>query len=185
LQSLFKDRHAKDTTSLPDWLIRDLRSNHAGEAGAVAIYRGILAVSNNAEVRSLAEAHLKTERQHLELIESVFPPEARSSLLSLWRAAGFLTGALPAMFGNAAVFQTIDAVETFVDGHYAGQIERLSQDERLSEIHRLLERCRTDEIRHRDDARNRLENTPSMFSEAWCWLVGFGSAVAVTLARRI
>jgi ubiquinone biosynthesis monooxygenase Coq7 len=89
------------------------------------------------------------------------------------------------MFGNAAVFRTIDAVETFVDEHYARQIGRLSQDERFSEILDILERCRTDEIRHRDDARNRLDNTPSMFSEAWCSLVGLGSAVAVTLARRI
>ena len=175
----------KQATSIPRWLLRDLRSDHAGETGAIAIYRGILAVTNNDEVRSFAASHLKTERRHLELIESFLPPHARSSLLALWRAAGFLTGALPAMFGNAAVFRTIDAVETFVDEHYARQIGRLSQDERFSEILDILERCRTDEIRHRDDARNRLDNTPSMFSEAWCWLVGLGSAVAVTLARRI
>jgi ubiquinone biosynthesis monooxygenase Coq7 len=185
LQSMFRDCQMKDTTSLPDWLIRDLRSDHAGETGAIAIYRGILAVTNNDEIRSFAESHLKTEGQHLELIESVLPPDARSSLLPLWRAAGFLTGALPAMFGNAAVYRTIDAVETFVDLHYSKQVVRLSHEERFSEIHDILERCQTDEIRHRDEARNRLQNTPSMLSEAWCWLIGFGSAVAVTLARRI
>jgi demethoxyubiquinone hydroxylase (CLK1/Coq7/Cat5 family) len=37
---------------------------------------------------------------------------------ALWRVAGWLTGALPALFGRAAVLRTIDAVETFVEGHY-------------------------------------------------------------------
>jgi len=39
--------------SLPEWLIADLRSDHAGEMGAVMIYRGILAVSRDAGVREL------------------------------------------------------------------------------------------------------------------------------------
>jgi demethoxyubiquinone hydroxylase (CLK1/Coq7/Cat5 family) len=185
LQSLIKDRQAEEANSLPPWLIRDLRSDHAGETGAVAIYRGILAVTKNAEVRSFAASHLKTERQHLALIETVLPPQEKSALLPLWRAAGFLTGALPAMFGNAAVYRTIDAVETFVDDHYAIQIKRLSEDERFSEIRCLLKRCRTDEIRHRDDARNRLNNTSGVFSGIWCWLVGAGSAFAVMMARRL
>ena len=32
---------------IPAWLRRDLRSDHAGESGAVEIYRGILAVSRS------------------------------------------------------------------------------------------------------------------------------------------
>ena len=38
---------------------------------------------------------------------------------------GWLTGALPALFGRKAIFATIEAVETFVDHHYAQQIARL------------------------------------------------------------
>ena len=36
--------------ALPAWLIRDLRSDHAGESGAVAIYRGIEALYELGEV---------------------------------------------------------------------------------------------------------------------------------------
>jgi len=45
-------------------LIGDLRSDHAGETGAVAIYLGILAVSPDPAVRHCALTHLATEREH-------------------------------------------------------------------------------------------------------------------------
>ena len=45
----------------------ELRSDHAGETGAVAIYRGILAITRNPELRTFAEHHLATE-QDLSLI---------------------------------------------------------------------------------------------------------------------
>ncbi len=46
-------------------LIGDLRSDHAGETGAVAIYLGILAVSHNPQIRQFAREHQATEREHL------------------------------------------------------------------------------------------------------------------------
>ena len=38
---------------------------------------------------------------------------------------GWLTGALPALFGRQAIFATIEAVETFVDQHYEQQVVRI------------------------------------------------------------
>ena len=49
----------RPAASLPLELAREMRSNHAGETGAVWIYRGILAVSSNAKVRTFALHHLK------------------------------------------------------------------------------------------------------------------------------
>ena len=184
LQKLVAAREARSVGALPDWLVCDLRSDHAGETGAIAIYRGILAISQNNETRSFAEAHLQTEQQHLELIETILPRNARSALLPLWRLSGFLTGAIPAFFGAKAVVATIEAVETFVDRHYAGQVERLSQEDAHSELLALLERCRLDEVHHRDEARQSLESEPGAFLRGWCWLVGAGSAAAVAMARR-
>ena len=171
--------------AMPGWLIRDLRSDHAGETGAVAIYRGILAVTRDAEVRAFAAAHLRTEREHLDLIEAILPRRNRSLLLPLWRVAGFVTGALPALFGRNAVFATIASVETVVDSHYAAQTERLAREHRLPEIRAILERCRADEVRHRDEAAMALHRSPGLLTKCWCRLVGAGSAVAVALARRI
>jgi ubiquinone biosynthesis monooxygenase Coq7 len=45
----------------PEWLIAELRSDQAGETGAVAIYDGILAVTRNSDLRAFAEHHRATE----------------------------------------------------------------------------------------------------------------------------
>ncbi len=104
--------HAIDVQALavgvPD-LIADLRSDHAGETGAIMIYRAILAVARDPELRAFASAHMETEARHLELLEELLPPRQRSRLLPIWRVAGFLTGFFPALFGPRAVFATIDA----------------------------------------------------------------------------
>lgn len=173
--------------NLPDWLVRELRSDHAGETGAVYIYRGILAVSRQGGVCGFADRHLVTERQHLALIENLLPRHARSWLLPVWRLAGFLTGAVPAIFGARAVYATIAAVEEFVDRHYQQQIDRLRREGICLDIAAQLERCREDEVAHRDESRQRLDQLPAnqagWLLRGWCRLVGAGSAVAVGLAR--
>ena len=87
-------------------LVGDLRSDHAGETGAVWIYRGLLAVSRDAGVREFAKRHLATEQGHLDKVEAVLPWPQRSRLLPGWRVAGFMTGALPALLGPRAVYAT-------------------------------------------------------------------------------
>jgi len=77
---------------VPDDMIPALRSDHAGETGAVSIYRGILAVLRNEPVCQFACPHLETEDQHLRLMDDLLTPTKRSSLLPVWRFAGWLTG---------------------------------------------------------------------------------------------
>lgn len=184
LQAMATPNPTRPASDRPAWLVGDLRSDHAGETGAVAIYRGILAVSRDADIRSFAETHLETEQRHLDLMEEALPARDRSMFLPLWRVAGFITGALPALFGRDAVFATIDAVETFVDHHYAEQVERLSQEGIHADLRDLLERCRLEEIDHRDEARQSASRPYGHLIRIWRWLVGAGSAAAVALARR-
>lgn len=178
-----------ETDAIPPELWRELRSDHAGEAGAVCIYRGILALSRDPRVRAFAERHLATERSHLQAIEHWLPEPRRSRLLPAWRIAGWLTGALPALFGARAVFGTIEAVETFVDHHYAQQldlIDALPADPRRAELRALLASCQSDEVHHRDEAAEFGGGTPpSVPLRLWCAVVGAGSAQAVRLARRV
>lgn len=185
LQSLARRPSAARRDALPTWLVRDLRSDHAGETGAVAIYRGILAVSRDPDVRAFAEAHRETEQRHLELIEELLAAKERSVFLPLWRLAGFITGALPALFGPAAVYATIESVETFVDRHYEAQVTRLAREGVHPEILEILERCRLDEVHHRDEARQALVAAPGIAVRVWQRLVGAGSGAAVALARRV
>jgi ubiquinone biosynthesis monooxygenase Coq7 len=175
---------------VPSALVGELRSDHAGETGAVWIYRGILAVSRDAAVRSFAQRHLATEEEHLRLVTPLLPWPRRSRLLVPWRIAGFLTGALPALAGPRAVFGTIAAVETFVDTHYQQQLDRidaLPEAERsaAAPLRALLARCQADECHHRDEALALRATPPGALLRAWCALVGAGSAAAVVVARRI
>ncbi|MBI1392641.1 MAG: demethoxyubiquinone hydroxylase family protein [Alphaproteobacteria bacterium] len=167
-------------------VVADLRSDHAGESGAVHIYHGVLAVTRDPLVRSFAAAHLATETDHLKRIEGVLPPAMRSRLTPLWRVAGWITGALPALVGPGAVYRTIEAVETFVDRHYQEQINyfRDSGGDRL--LLEILEDCRADEARHRDEARELSPDAaPGPFARLWARLVESGSKAAVAAARRI
>ncbi len=185
LQRLLAEPAHHDDGGLPPWLLAELRSDHAGETGAVWIYKGMAAVTRDPAVRDFAARHLATEASHLELLNQVLPPRARSRLLPLWRLAGWLTGALPALFGPRAVYLTVDAVETFVDRHYSAQIEALESSGEEPELLALLKRCRDDELEHRDEARHHHGGAPGTLGRLWAALVGSGSAAAVALARRI
>jgi 3-demethoxyubiquinol 3-hydroxylase len=174
---------APSIADLPPGLIADLRSDHAGETGAVLIYRGILAIARDPAVRAFAARHAETEQTHLDLLNAILPADKRSWLLPIWRVAGFLTGALPALFGPAAVFATIDAVETFVDHHYQAQIDALADMPAFAGLRALLITCQADEVHHRDEARASGAGRPRIATRLWMGLVGAGSAAAVRAAR--
>ena len=172
-------------SGMPSWLRQELRSDHAGEYGAVMIYRGILAISRDAQARQFAERHLVTEARHLKLMEEIVPPANRTRLLPLWHVMGWLTGALPALFGREAIFATIEAVETFVDHHYAQQIVRLGNAGEEGLLRQALLDCQADEVSHRDEAAELGGRYKNPLLRLWCAVVGAGSAAAVVAAKRI
>ena len=171
---------------LPPWVIADLRTDHAGEVGAVCIYQGVLRFARDPALRLFAEQHLVTEQKHLRLVSAWLPLPHHSRLLPLWQLAGFLTGALPALFGPKAVYATIEAVETFVDHHYEEQILAMASQTELNDLRQTLLDCQADEVAHRDEATaSRGTDQPGMFLRVWCAMVGSGSRAAVALIRHI
>jgi demethoxyubiquinone hydroxylase (CLK1/Coq7/Cat5 family) len=91
--------------------LSDLRSDHAGETGAVAIYKGA----------QWAMSLSPTEQGHLDMIAKLLDPADRSKLLPAWKVAGWCLGALPTLVSEKALFCTVEAVETFVELHYDGK----------------------------------------------------------------
>ncbi len=169
---------------LPEEVLADLRTDHAGETGAVCIYQGVLRFSRDPALRAFAQHHLATEQDHLAQIEAWLPAAHRSRLLPVWRLAGYLTGALPALMGPRAVYATIEAVETFVDQHYEEQVRALASD--LGALRQTLLACQADEVAHRDEsALARGPGQPGWCLRAWCALVGAGSRSAVALCRHV
>ena len=72
-------------SGMPRWLRQELRSDHAGEYGAVMIYCGILAISRDAQARQFAERHLVTEARHLKLMEEIAPNKPNAPVTPLAR----------------------------------------------------------------------------------------------------
>ena len=73
-------------------LIKYLRSDHAGEIGAVYIYIGIIKTSTCPKVIEFAKKHLLTEKKHLKEIERLLPFKDRSKLLFIWKLSGLVLG---------------------------------------------------------------------------------------------
>ena len=165
------------------WLERELRSDHAGETGAVWIYRGVLSTKPVLTLSQFCLRHLETEKRHLETMNTLLEPKARSALLPLWRAAGFLTGFLAGCLGQRAVYLTIAAVETFVQEHYQQQIEHAEMQD-YPDIVTTLQACMSDEIEHKHEAMELAGSHRGKLLQGWSALVKAGSSIAVDLARR-
>jgi ubiquinone biosynthesis monooxygenase Coq7 len=163
-------------------MVRELPSDHAGETGAVFIYKGITAVAcwrQDAELLAFARLHGDTEAEHLRLMEDWLPAARRSRLLVSWRMAGWLTGALPALFGRRDVYGTIATVETFVDVHDQQQIDHLRKHFGPEGLLPLHLHCQVDEQHHRDEAAALAGPHTPWFLRLWYIVVGSRSAAAV------
>ena len=170
---------------LSQQLVAELRSDHAGETGAVAIYRGLLAVSRDPEVRRFSLRHIRAELRHLRFFDAWLPESERSRLLPVWYAAGWSLGAVSGLMGRGAVFRTVAAVETFVEKHYLAQIDIMASTPGLESLASRLQQFCEDEVHHRDDAADRLVEASGRLARGWSQLIASGSALGVRVARRI
>ena len=169
---------------IPNVIIPDLRTDHAGETGAVFIYKGILLVSKDKEIIEFAENHLLTEQKHLELIEKLLPDNEKSKLLFLWKFLGLLTGLVPALFGKKFIYATIYYVESFVEKHYDEQILKLRKRKNSLKLIQFLETLKNDEVSHKEDSLKRFGKL-SFLLKIWGKIVEIGSKTAVSISYRI
>jgi ubiquinone biosynthesis monooxygenase Coq7 len=133
-----------------------LRVDHAGELGAVHIYRGQRAVLNRAPGKDRVAFQLQEmeahEAEHLAAFSQLLTERrVRPTLLApVWRAAGFTLGAATALMGEKAAHACTEAVESVIEAHYAGQIAELA--DRDPALAADLSRFRDEELAHRDQA---------------------------------
>ena len=165
--------------------VRDLRSDHAGEHGAVAIYLGMLRVTRDDGLRRFARRHLLAEKRHLRFFDTWLPRHGKSRLLPVWWLAGWTLGAGSALFGPRAAYATVAAVERFVEQHYNEQIAHMGERPALADLALILERFCADEVHHREDALKHANARPSIALKVWEAVVSGGSAIGVIVARRV
>ncbi len=131
-----------------------LRVDHAGELGAVHIYRGQRAVLNRAPGKDRIAFQLQEmeghEAVHLAAFDKLLTEHrVRPTVMApLWRLAGFALGAGTALMGEKAAHACTEAVETVIEQHYADQIAEL--ETREPALAKDLARFREEELKHRD-----------------------------------
>ncbi|CAE7940572.1 COQ7, partial [Symbiodinium sp. KB8] len=119
---LFSDD--KERKALVDEIVR---IDHAGEYGAVQIYRGQLAALQGTKEYPLIQHMKAQEEEHLaKMGDLVVNRRSRpSALLPLWHVAGYALGAGTALLGKEAAMACTVAVETVIGEHYNDQIREL------------------------------------------------------------
>ncbi len=132
-----------------------LRVDHAGEYGAVAIYRGQLAVFERQQGRERITGQLKEmagqEQEHLDAFDKLLNAgNVRPTAFSpVWNAAGFALGAATAMLGEKAAHACTEAVETVIEEHYGDQVAELEAAGE-TELAARMTKLRDEEIAHKE-----------------------------------
>ena len=133
-----------------------LRVDHAGEYGAVQIYRGQRAVFDRIEGKAHAARVIADmeagEQEHLKTFDRMLAERAvRPTVMApVWRVAGFGLGAVTALMGERAAHACTEAVEEVIEEHYGRQSQALAGVD--AELKHVVDKFREDEIAHKDTA---------------------------------
>jgi len=135
-----------------------IRVDHAGEYGAVAIYRGQQAVFSRSpktgRISRQIEEMAAQEQDHLDAFDALIAERGvrPTALAPLWEAAGFTLGAVTALMGEKAAHACTEAVEDVIEKHYKEQVEALDEAGAEPELRDRFAQFREDELAHHDTA---------------------------------
>jgi ubiquinone biosynthesis monooxygenase Coq7 len=135
-----------------------LRVDHAGEFGAVHIYRGQLSIFKNVakhqDTVSQIQSMQSQEEIHLKKFNDVLPDKRirPSALTPLWHLGGFFMGAVTAFISDKSAMACTEAVETVIDTHYESQINYFTQEKNVDVLIDDLKQFQQDELEHKHTA---------------------------------
>ena len=166
-----------------------IRVDHAGEHGAIAIYKGQLTFLNligdkktSAIVSEMAQGEQKHANEFDRLVEE--RKTRPTALMPLWNIAGYTLGALSVLGGKDSVMACTEAVEDVIDKHYSSQIEELEDSGQGKEILKTIKEFHAEEVEHEKIAKNEIsENTPAL--KAFKKVVEVGCKAAINLSEKI
>jgi 3-demethoxyubiquinol 3-hydroxylase len=140
-------------------IARIVRVNHAGEHGAIRIYRAQIAVARwfLPDVVSDLDEMLQHEIRHHSIFYGAMP--ARNSrpcrVMSLWAMGGSVLGLTTALMGRQSIWTCTAAVEAAVHRHLDDQLGFLARRDR--ELYDAISNIREEEIAHLNRAESQLQ----------------------------
>jgi ubiquinone biosynthesis monooxygenase Coq7 len=175
------------TSSLPPrealTVARIVRVNHAGEYGAIRIYRSQIRVARwlyPDVVPDLGDM-LKHEIRHCAVFRDAMP--ARNSrpcrIMSLWSVGGSMLGLATALLGRQSIWTCTAAVEAAVHRHLDDQLGFLAG--RDQDLHAAIMDIREEELSHLNHAEAQL-GLPNVFQRALRGVVSFTTDALIWLS---
>jgi ubiquinone biosynthesis monooxygenase Coq7 len=165
-----------------------IRVDHAGEYGAVQIYRGQRAVFDRIEAKAHASRIIGEmeagEQEHLKTFDRMIAERGvRPTLMApIWRVAGFGLGAVTALMGEQAAHACTEAVEEVIEEHYARQSRALAGVD--AELKHVVDRFREDEIGHKEiSIEQGAHNAPGY--GVLSAMIKFGCRAAIRISEKI
>jgi 3-demethoxyubiquinol 3-hydroxylase len=162
---------------------RIVRVNHAGEYGAIRIYRAQISVARRLYpdiAHDLGEM-LEHEIRHCTVFSAAMP--ARRSrpcrLISLWATGGALLGFLTALTGRQGIWTCTAAVEAAVHRHLDDQLGFLATRDR--DLHDAIRNIRVEELSHLHHAEMQLQ-PPNLYHRALRTLISFLTDLMIWLS---
>jgi ubiquinone biosynthesis monooxygenase Coq7 len=163
----------KTRVSVADWLTitRILKVNHAGEYGAIRIYRAQAWVARRVypDVVAFLEETLAHEVRHCAVFRDAMPGRGARPcrVMSLWGNGGLILGFLTSLLGRQGIWICTAAVESAVHRHLQDQLHFLR--DRDESLHTLILSIQSEEIAHLDHAQQHVA------TQAWWarWLNAF------------
>lgn len=155
---------------------RILKVNHAGEYGAIRIYRAQIWVSKRLypDVVPFLEETRGHEIEHCALFGGAMP--ARNArpcrVMSLWGNGGYILGFLTALMGRQGIWVCTAAVESAVHRHLEDQVAFLRT--RDPELRDLILGIQDEELGHLNHAEE------NIVANGWGWRLLRGSVSIVT-----
>lgn len=154
-------------------IARIVKVNHAGEYGAIRIYRAQLWLARRwyPDIVPFLEETLGHEVTHCSLFLEAMPRrDARPCrVMSLWGNGGYVLGILTALLGRQGVWVCTEAVEATVHRHLDEQLLFLRR--RDPELHTLIRSIQAEELSH-------LEHASESISSRSQWKRSLGAVIA-------
>jgi 3-demethoxyubiquinol 3-hydroxylase len=176
-------------------IARILKVNHAGEYGAIRIYKAQVAVAQKLypELVGHLSEMLGHELEHCASFRAAMPSRlARPCrIMTLWGMGGSVLGFVTAVMGRQAIWTCTAAVEAAVHRHLDDQLFFLAG--RDPELHKVILDIREEELAHLNTAESNIEGSSilrralraviSWLTDVMIWLSTWGDSTR--MAREL
>jgi 3-demethoxyubiquinol 3-hydroxylase len=164
---------------------RILRVDHAGEFGAINIYRSQLGLARllYKDIVPKLEEMLAHEREHFRRFDSIMKARGVRSCyaLHIWAAGGAIVGFITGLLGRNAIWVCTDSIESTVLHHLEWQLSFLSAQD--AEVHAAVLSIQADEEAHRDFGQTNGVRSP-LYAPVF-WVVRRSTEIAIWLSTKL